>query len=478
MSMDASLGLSSATNNNISRTSIRGFPGDSQLELPEKLSYLVHYGHLFMLLSGPPGSTERLKEQLVVEFQTFHTVLSVRAEDLDIGNLPNLLLTGFQGERSTKARSDEQLTNALCSYCGQLAQSHRKAILVVSSARGRDAKVLAELMALSEQAGFSLVVFSEKSIASKRTFKPFESQIYAVHLGSMGIFDLKRYIRRTRSGHTELSTHQLESLLNETDRNPARIDELVEGILSEPKRTIGLSMMHMSVIATMLLVFVSAYILSEGDAAKKPVPEQAIEGIVTQMPESPLANQSDTSTGATSVASGVIESESVPKPESSETKTPDEEKTVSPTDVEIANLGTSVNGDPGVITGSSVAISGTRELEVIAPTVPKTANRAPTGKLQSRVSPSPISQKSFAYTLQLVGSKSERAIQALVDEHSGDLALVYFKTRRGSDDWYILTAGQFDSREAALLGVSSLPAALKDMKPWARNVASIQEISN
>ena len=453
MSMDASLEPLLATKSNISPTSFLEYSRNSQLDLPEKLAYLVNYSQMFMLVSGNVGSTVRLRDQLTIELQTNHTVFSIDVSALNVESLSKSLLEGFQKHHPHQDSSNGVLnpTNKLRSFCDELKRSFVRAVLVVSAARSKDGRVLAELMDLSEKTGFSLVIFSDKSIATKRVFRSHSNSIYAVHLGPLGVLDLRRYLRRSLPGHTELSSQQMDTLLRNSTGDYEKMDELVEDILSEPRQTIGLSMIHVSVITTALLVFLSGYFFTEETFQALFVEEGT--ALVEPTLVEPAAEFQPFLVPITS----------------------DDEKTP----IGEATLGKAHGSDAEmsqVITGGTVAIDGARELTVIAPTLNNSLDEPSSVK---RVFPTALDRtiagNSTRYTLQLVGSKSEDAIRSLVAEHSEGPELVYFKTRRGAEAWYILTAGSFESRDSALSAILTLPIALQDMKPWARNVDSINE---
>jgi septal ring-binding cell division protein DamX len=78
------------------------------------------------------------------------------------------------------------------------------------------------------------------------------------------------------------------------------------------------------------------------------------------------------------------------------------------------------------------------------------------------------------YTLQLMGSYSLEGIEAFINSTGEPERFAYFVTRRGSAIWYVLTAGRYPSRDAAVAAINALPPSLADTKPWARSVESIR----
>jgi DamX protein len=73
-----------------------------------------------------------------------------------------------------------------------------------------------------------------------------------------------------------------------------------------------------------------------------------------------------------------------------------------------------------------------------------------------------------------MGSYSLEGIEAFINSTGEPERFAYFVTRRGSAIWYVLTAGRYPSRDAAVAAINALPPSLADTKPWARSVESIR----
>ncbi|WP_455230053.1 AAA family ATPase [Geopseudomonas aromaticivorans] len=84
-----------------------------------------------------------------------------------------------------------------------------------------------------------------------------------------------------------------------------------------------------------------------------------------------------------------------------------------------------------------------------------------------------LSQPVGQYTLQLLGTASEGAAQAMVRDGGGEYR--YFRKLHQGRPLYVVTYGRFSSPEAARSAVSALPSRLQAGKPWPRTFASIQQ---
>ena len=103
------------------------------------------------------------------------------------------------------------------------------------------------------------------------------------------------------------------------------------------------------------------------------------------------------------------------------------------------------------------------------PVAPEAAATAPAGSVGGWYLSQPVGQ----YTLQLLGTGSESAAQAMVHEGGGEYR--YFRKLLQGKPLYVVTYGRFATADAAKAAVTDLPARLQAGKPWPRTFASIQQ---
>jgi len=84
-----------------------------------------------------------------------------------------------------------------------------------------------------------------------------------------------------------------------------------------------------------------------------------------------------------------------------------------------------------------------------------------------------LSQPSTGYTLQLLGTNNENALQEYIDTHDIADEAHYFRTSNENGDWYTLTYGNYRSRNEALLALQGLSAELQAPNPWVRPMSDI-----
>jgi len=129
---------------------------------------------------------------------------------------------------------------------------------------------------------------------------------------------------------------------------------------------------------------------------------------------------------------------------------------------------------PTGMSGEVVEVVGDGSIEVTATPAPSPDKLISLPALNADAAGWIYSARPGEYTLQLMGSYSLEGIEEFINSTPESDRLAYFVTRRGSDIWYVLTAGRYPSREAAVAAISALPPTLSDTKPWARSVASIR----
>jgi DamX protein len=79
------------------------------------------------------------------------------------------------------------------------------------------------------------------------------------------------------------------------------------------------------------------------------------------------------------------------------------------------------------------------------------------------------------YVLQVLGSQRREAAEAFIASHSGVADLGMFETTYQGKPWFVVTQGNYASRQQAQQGVSSLPEPMRRGNPWPRSMADIQK---
>ena len=80
------------------------------------------------------------------------------------------------------------------------------------------------------------------------------------------------------------------------------------------------------------------------------------------------------------------------------------------------------------------------------------------------------------YTLQILGTHELSNLQKFTKRYSDITEFAMFKTIYRNKDWYVLVYGIYSSRTEAQAALKEMPAELKNIKPWIRSIASVQEL--
>ncbi len=81
-----------------------------------------------------------------------------------------------------------------------------------------------------------------------------------------------------------------------------------------------------------------------------------------------------------------------------------------------------------------------------------------------------------SYTLQILGTHELINLQNFTKKHSNITEFAMFKTIYRNKDWYVLVYGIYSTRSEAQVALKEMPAELKNIKPWIRSLASVQNL--
>lgn len=89
-----------------------------------------------------------------------------------------------------------------------------------------------------------------------------------------------------------------------------------------------------------------------------------------------------------------------------------------------------------------------------------------------------LSRSPSAFTLQLFGSNHKTNVESFIAQHAIQEQATYFHSLREGQDWYSVIYGEYADQQAASTAIKSLPASLKDLKPWVRRFDDIHASIN
>lgn len=123
-------------------------------------------------------------------------------------------------------------------------------------------------------------------------------------------------------------------------------------------------------------------------------------------------------------------------------------------------------------------ITRTPKTEAVSkPVVPENASSVASKNQHSRFrSASWLNeQPQEAYTIQLLGSRSESTAVKYVDKADASIELFYLASTYKGKPWFVVIAGVFPGKEAARAGLSKLPASMQKQQPWIRSIKGLRD---
>lgn len=85
-----------------------------------------------------------------------------------------------------------------------------------------------------------------------------------------------------------------------------------------------------------------------------------------------------------------------------------------------------------------------------------------------------LAMRSDEFTLQIMGVRDINELRHFVSENNLQEAHI-FHTYYLSKDWYVLVYGRFPNHSEALKSIETLPPNLRNLKPWVRQLGSVQK---
>ena len=78
------------------------------------------------------------------------------------------------------------------------------------------------------------------------------------------------------------------------------------------------------------------------------------------------------------------------------------------------------------------------------------------------------------YALQIFGTHNPKRAKQLVEQYAKQLSLLVYETRYSGKAWFVVVSGPYIGRDEAKQAIQDLAPGLQRLRPWPRNIASIQ----
>jgi len=481
-----------------------------------QLHHLARYSQLLLVVTGPQGSGKTLLRQALVASTNKQSVQSVVVSARGAGDAAGVLRQVAQALNVAEAE-----IGAILAQIVQLALTGQEVYLLVDDAEQLDESALEALLALAAGAPEGrphVFLFGESSlIAALDQLNTEEERFHVIELQPYTEEETREYLAQRLEGAGQgielFSADQISDIHESSDGWPGNInqvarDAMIEAMIASrsavkrPSMGFNMPKKHVLAISAVVVVAVAAAWLmpgrSKAPTTGAPANEQAqlplgqtptpnangspsveFAGSSQPMPL-PLVGQSQpVMRGPLAEAAGGISEGDDGVPVEGSSAVPPTVTTTAP---------------PAGATAGPTPAPAARPTP--APTQVATAKPAPAAKPAEKpvaAKPAPAAkpaekpvtvakaaggswyagQAPGNYVVQILGTSSEATAQNFVKEQGGEYR--YFKKVLNGKPLYVITYGNFASRDAAVSAIKSLPAKVQAGKPWPRTVASVQQ---
>ncbi|MDD2059919.1 AAA family ATPase [Pseudomonas sp. GD03860] len=483
-----------------------------------QLHHLARYSQLLLVVTGPEGSGKTLLRQALVASTNKQSVQSVVVSARSATDAASVLGQVAQALGVAQPEVPELLAQVV-----QLALTGQEVYLLVDDAEqlGESAlQALLELAAGTPEGRPHVFLFGEPSlIAGLEELNADQERFHVIELAPYSEEETREYLEQRLEGAGRgievFTSEQIVDIHQNSDGWPGAInqvarDTLIEAMIASrntakrPSMGFNMPKKHVLALSAVVVVAVAAAVLmpKKGDQAPTAPAEQAqlplgqgqpgnaqsnnggpaieFAGNSQPMPL-PLVGQSQpVMRGPLAEAAGMGEGEEG-GPAGDTALQPPTVTTIAPPAGVAAGPAPTPAQPIAQAPAHQVAPAASKPVAPAAKPAPvQVATAKPAPKPAEKPAAKPAAggswyagQKPGNYVVQILGTSSEASAQAYVKAQGGDYR--YFKKTLQGKPLYVITYGNFASRDAALAAIKALPAKVQAGKPWPRTVASVQQ---
>ncbi|WP_219266459.1 AAA family ATPase [Pseudomonas sp. Xaverov 259] len=476
-----------------------------------QLHHLARYSQLLLVVTGPLGSGKTLLRQALVASTNKQSVQSVVVSARGAGDAAGVLRQVAQALDVANAEP-----NAILKQVVQLGLTGQEVYLLVDDAEQLDESALEALLALAAgtpEGRPHVFLFGESSlIADLEQISGEQELFHVIELQPYEEEETREYLAQRLEGAgagIELFTaNQISDIHESSDGWPGTInqvarDALIEAMIASrsavkrPKMGFTMPKKHVLAISAVVVVAVAAAWLIPGRSKApatagapteqaqlplgKPTPnvEFANSGQPTNLP---MVGQPVMRGPLAEAAGGISEGDDGVPVEGSSATPPTVTTTAPPAGVPAGPAAAPVakpTPAPTVATAKPAPVAKPVAPAPVAKPAPAAKPAEKPAAVAKAAAPAAAgsswysSQPTGNFVVQILGTSSEANAQAFVKEQGGQYR--YFKKVLNGKPLYVITYGNFSSRDAAESAIKALPAKVQAGKPWPRTVASVQQ---
>jgi DamX protein len=484
-----------------------------------QLHHLARYSQLLLVVTGPHGGGKTLLRQALVASTNKQSVQSVIISARGAGDAASVL--GSVAQSLGVAQLD---VGTILGQIVQLALTGQEVYVLVDDAEQLDESALEALLALAAGAPEGrphVFLFGEPSlIGGLEQLATEEELFHVIELAPYTEEETREYLAQRLEGAGQgiklFSNEQINDIHEHSGGWPGIInqvarDALIEAMIasrSAVKRpSMGFKMPKKLVLALsgVVAVAVAAALLIPG-RGKEPTTAPAQQSQLALGEGQPSAAKSNNGgpavefsgntqalplngqpvvrgTLAEQAGSSDVDGEDTGAPAANQPNNPVSQSASRPPTVTTIAPPAGVSAGPAASPApAAVPVTPAHTAAAKAPLQVATAKPAP--KAVEKPVEKPVvaaagpgtswytGQAAGNYVVQIIGTSSEATAKGFTQQGSD---YRYFKKTLQGKPLYVVTYGNFASRDAALAAIKNLPEKVQAGKPWARSVGSVQQ---
>ena len=461
------------------------YQDESRNEILKKIAHLTDYTNLVLFIQGADGlgKTSLLKHRLNNEKSNWRICYFSARDYVNPENFIEKLFTDFQ----LKFNADADISDprSLHEQIESIRQTGHTPVVIIDDIDHLNPKLIPTLQSLisfqeNSQPIVRLIIAGEDIPESLSSILPKENDDVAIKylpLAPLTEKETSAYIkyRLTQSGYTQVepfNKKQLKRIYLDSKGFPKYINALADHLMNQFMQTDGdkrrplpisddaSKKLKITAIVLSICIVITLIVIMTTDSSEEEQIAELDENVKAL--EIPDIKKEATKTPERIIAKAPIKQSTTPTPIPAKKAEPvtkpeiveAEKKTPEPEVIKIAE---------------PVA-------EKPAPDVkPKPA---PKKKKLTRIKQNEVwirKQNPDHYTIQLIGSSTEKGATNFMEKHNIRRDSYYFRTIRKGNEWYSVIYKSYPSGRAARKAAKDLPSSLKKIKPWIRQFKDIQK---
>lgn len=492
------------------------FAGGGRKEAVESLLHYSRYGSTPVFLTGHIGCGKTV---------TLKALISELESDVDVAVVPALLMVtpsqffvaianGFGIVSMIDNVMDlNAISQQLLAFFKDNAASERQSFLCIDNVQDLPADVirsLFELLALAE--GDLGVLFVGEQTATSMLEAAAEQTDLLLNRIELPVFDqqdVSAYVKYRLDavgygGEYPLTDMQLQALSYRSQGSLTQLHSVARSMLMAGMESVKVERSPFPLTHLLVLIFLTVLIVlgwrNEGSEDVIPEPEP-----IVLAPAAGLEVKQRALSGSTDVAAADVAEDALTDTESELEGSAEQAKTAEQVRAALSALASDVvaattdsQSDSESSAATTSTLSDMPASVVMAASNSMTNTDLPAGNVIEKAEPLTASaaasvtetadllsknhsahQRLMAwsdvgYALQIFGTHNAKRAKQLVEQYFGEADLLFYETRHNGRPWYVVVNGPYTGRDSAKLSIEQLPEGLQRLRPWPRNIASIQ----